>query len=158
MEDILLPRYTFEDITVYMRTRKGDYANITDYTIADENNERLVIESNSDYVLMFCSYFYNSHKKKCIRRVCDVSIEDLLALAGIGDACFPKRFKDGCDDNIDLLSMLCARKITNYNYGTAIQSKENPTTYSFFRQGWHKVNGKNRRYRLFILEKNFYEA
>lgn len=154
-----LSRYAFSDITVYMRNEKGTYTNLTDYTISDDN-ESICIKSNSEYVLMFCSYFYNAYKSKVACRVCDISLNGLLVLAGIGDMSFIRRFDDGCDKNESLLAILCARKITNYNYGVAMQDKENPMIYRFYRQFWEKdeETGRNRRYKGEVLAKEFYIA
>ena len=109
---------------------------------------------------MFCSYFYNAYKSKVACRVCDISLNGLLILAGIGDMSFIRRFDDGCDKNESLLAILCARKITNYNYGVAMQDKENPMIYRFYRQFWEKdeETGRNRRYKGEVLAKEFYIA
>lgn len=158
VDKLMLPKYTFADITVFMKTGEGnEYLNITDYSVLEEN-ERLCFNSDSPYVIMFCSYFYNSYKKDGQKPyICDISFEELLDLAGIHDKGFLKRF-DGASEgaNEELLAILCARRILDYRYGRAV--KGNKGTYSFFRQTSYKVDGKSRRHLSLVVEKQFYKA
>lgn len=150
MCELLLPKYSFADITVFMKSNDSNYLNLTDFDISDEDNERLSLGSDSPYVLMFCSFIYYKCREKNDKLfACDVSIEDLMKLAGISDRNFFKRFCSGEDGNEKLLAALCAKKILDYRYGRAV--KEQQYTYSFFRQYYKKD-------KALVLQKKFYEV
>lgn len=159
MEKLLLPKYVFADITVFMRVEDGTYLNISDFSVYGEDNEKLRLNSDSQYVVMLCSFFYVCIAKKEGQKpyVCDITLGELLELAGINDEVFPKRFKGIYEgENDDLLAMLCARKIMDYRWGKIVRGDGN--TYGFYRQGYHKVNGKNRKRSFLVLKKAFYKA
>lgn len=154
----MLPKYTFADITVFMKTENGEYLNITDYRILEEDNEKMHFNSNSRFVIMFCSFFYNSYKTQGQKPyICDITLKELENLAGIHDKSFLKRLNTSVDnDNEDLIAVLCARRILDYRYGKAVRADGN--IYAFYRQCSYKVNGKNRKKKSLVFEKQFYEA
>lgn len=147
----LLSKYNFVDLSVYMKTQTGEYLNLTEFVISDDN-EAIVLKSNSKFVIMLCSFI------KKDRYICDVTLSELLALSGIHDVAFLRRFKDSSNngDNDELLAVLCAKKIVDYNYGKVIK-KENEV-YSFHRQAFAKIEEKRKKVYPCILEKVFYIA
>ena len=158
MEKLLLPKYAFVDITVFMKTSEGDYLNLTDFDIASSENEKLRFESESQFIMMFHSFFYPMLKKKGIQPyICDITIDELLALAGIRDKSFLSRFVNS-DKEMDyqLLSLHCARKIADYRLGKI--AKTNEDTYEFYRNGYSKTSGKYKKEKNLICTKRFYQA
>lgn len=153
MEKLLLPRYVFTDITVYMRTGDGEYLNLTDFSLYEKENERVLLNSASRYVIMFCSFFYLAHKNGIKPYVCDISLNELLELSGIHDKAFLKRF----DTNEECLAVFCAKKIMDYRCGKVV--RDDGDTYSFYRQGYCIENGKHKKMRnVLIFKKKFYAA
>lgn len=147
----LLSKYNFVDISIYMRVQTGEYVNITDYIVSDDN-EHISLKSDAKFVLTFCSFI------KQERYACSITLTELLKLAGIHDTAFLRRFKDSLKDgdNDELLAVLCAKKIVDYNYGKILRKDGNENTYSFHRQGYTKVEGKNKRIYPLIFEKTLY--
>lgn len=159
MEKLLLSRYVFTDITVFMRTSDGTYLNLTDFIVSGKENERLRLNSDSRYVIMLCSFFYVcvARKEGAKPYVCDITFDELLELAGIHDKSLLTRFNNSHGDlNEDLLAILCAKKIVDYQYGKVVRGSGN--TYGFYRQGYYKESGKYRRSMFLVFEKPFYEA
>lgn len=153
MDKLLLPRYVFADITVYMKVGKGEYLNLTDFAISEKENERVFLNSDSRYAIMFCSFFYLAHKNDTKPYICDISLNELLELSGIHDKTFLRRF----DTNEECLAVLCAKKIMDYRYGKAVRGSGN--IYRFYRRGYYSENGKyKKRSKVLIFEKRFYEA
>jgi hypothetical protein len=153
-KDGLLKRYTFADITVFMNTGdSGQYLNLTDFEITQEK-EILEFDSNSKYIMMFCSFMYHAYKRDCTREkpyICDVTIEELKLLAGIHDKNFIDRLR-GCSDEDELLAVIFAKKIMNYKQGRITRLDE--TTYQFDRQAY---NGKQKVYKP-VCNKIFYQG
>lgn len=159
VEKLLLPKYVFTDITVFMQTESGIYLNLSDFIVHGKENEKIHLNSNSQYVIMLCSFFYIciAQKEGVQPYICDITFDELLELAGIHDKSFLKRFKGSYGDtNEDLLAILCAKKIMDYRWGKVIKSDGN--AYCFYRQGYHRVNGKNRRHNSLVFKKTFYKA
>ena len=159
MENLMLPQYRFTDITVFMNTNnKGEYLNITDYSFVEEENERLYFESDSPFIIMFCSFCYPSCRNKGETvYICDITLEELTSMAGVRDKAFLKRFSSSeGESHNELLAILCARRILDYRYGKVIKGEDN--TYSFYRQASYKVDGKVRKKKSLICEKHFYQA
>lgn len=157
----MLPKYTFGDATIYMKTEKGDYLNLTDYGLEDTKHERFAFRSGSEYVIMMCSFFYKSYRENGVPAyICDLSFEELLDLSGIHAPAFVNRFKDGSDSlNRDLLAVLCARKIASYASGKIVRAKDNKNCYHFFRHGYDKTaDGKLKHKAVPVFVKEFYKA
>lgn len=154
----MLTRYTFPDITVFMRTDDGNYLNLTDFVISEPENERLRFASDSKYILMFQSFLYHSYKNKNISLyVCDLDIDDLVKLAGIRDKSFLKRFTNSFKETDEqLLALFCARKIVNYRSGRITGDKE--MVYSFYRIGYCMTNNKYKKEKNLVFKKKFYVA
>lgn len=109
-----LEKHNFVDIAIYMRTGKNKYLNITDFCLSGDN-EYISLNTKSKYVLMFFPFL----KQRCI---CDVNINELMALAGIDQGFvhkFEKQFGDG--DGEEYIALICAKKILNYQYGKAVE-------------------------------------
>lgn len=144
-----LEKHNFVDIAIYMRTGKNKYLNITDFCLSGDN-EYISLNTKSKYVLMFFPFL----KQRCI---CDVNINELMALAGIDQGFahkFEKQIGDG--DGEEYIALICAKKILNYQYGKAVRTGAD--TYAFYRQAWKQVDGKRKREYPLICEKKFYWA
>lgn len=149
-----LPKYAYSDLTVFMRTGKNDYLNITDYSETDRTNEHVAFQSDAPFAIMFCSLFYSSFKDKGIKPyICDVTLEELCDLAGVHDASFVKRFGEA---NKDLLAIFCAREIVDYQHGKIVREANN--RYSFYRQTHIREDKGYKKRKAVVLTKEFYEA
>lgn len=158
VSDMLLPKYSFSDITVYMRTKDGKYLNLTDYEIAFKENERTAYKSKSKFIIVFCSFFYNAYKKRGIKpHICDITLTELLELAGIHDERFAKKYDD-VDNGEELLAMFCAKKIMNYRLGKIVKTNDKDKLYAFYRQAYQADEGKNKKIKRLVFVKKFYEA
>lgn len=151
-----LPKYAYSDLTVFMRTSDKDYLNLTDYDIMAKENEHVELQSESPFVIMFCSLFYTAFKGKTKPYVCDVSFDELLELSGVNDKGYVQRFVGKFGENKELLAVLCAKKILDYQCGKVV--RESKGRYSFYRQGYTCVNGKHTKQKRVVFTKDFYEA
>lgn len=154
---MFLPRYAYSDLTVFMRTGKNDYLNITDYSITEEENERVTFQSNSPFVIMFFSLFYTASKSEIKPYVCDITFDELLELSGICDKGYVRRFVGTFGEaSKEFLAVLCAKKILDYQCGNIAKDKGN--RYSFYRQGYICENGRHKKQKKLVFTKDFYAA
>lgn len=148
-------KYVFADLTVYMRTKDGDYINLTDYEIEKEV-ERLSLNSAADFVLMTCSFLYASSCYGCGIKVqiCEVTLDDLVVLAGFKDKKFLNRLNVVCKKSYgEMLAIMCAKKIVDYNYGKIILVDKENNEYSFCRQ---KFDESRHKISVEVLKKQFF--
>ena len=130
----MISKYTFADITVFQKVGGGEYINISDYDVAGVSNERRIFKSQSQYIIMLHSFSYERCLSLKSIYVCDITVDELVALAGINN----HRFIEGFKNNEDILALMCARKIYRYNYG--LISKKDEYTYDFCRIANVNVN------------------
>lgn len=149
---VFLSKYAYSDLTVFMRTGTNVYLNITDYSVTEEN-ERVTLQSDSPFVIMFCSLFYTAFKRDIKPYICDISFDELLELAGVHDTTFIKRFGEA---DKDLLAMFCAREIVDYQRGKIVRDAD--TRYSFYRQAHVREGDKYKKRKTVVFTKEFYEA
>ena len=152
----LKSKYNFVDISVLMRTGSGNYLNLTDLSLSEQTKE-VKLNTESKFVITFCTFLYGLYEVTGQKKyVCDVTLEDLMGLAGIHNDSFVRRFKSNieADTADELLATLCAKKIMDYSYGKCVLKKENGVQYDFYRQTFK--DGK-RVYPL-ICSKFFYTA
>lgn len=151
-----MDKYVFSDITVYMQVRDGYYINLTDFSLECEDTEYLSFNGKGKYVIMLCSYMYAVNKKRGKENyACDITLEELIRLAGLGDEKIVMRFKSPSGEmHEDVLALLCAKKVLDYNYGRVVVKDDN--TYSFSRQKY--IKGTKRKTQDVVVEKKYYEV
>lgn len=154
-EDImLLPKYAYSDLTVYMRVGENAYLNITDYSVMEEENERITLQSESPFVVMFCSFLY-TFQSNVKPWVCDLSFNELMQLSGVQDKEFTQRFVNKFGEkNKELLAILCAKKVLDYQYGNIVKEPNNKC--SFYRLCCVKKNDKYVKRKRLVFTKDLY--
>lgn len=154
----MLKKYSFADITVFMKQRSGDYVNLSDFEIEEPENQILTLNASSKYVIILNSFMFNSNQIKGEQNyACEIDLNELIKLAGITDHAFISRFKlKQKDYSEDIFAMLCAKRILDYRYGEIRKVQEN--TYSFARLGFETINGKKKKVHNVLFEKHFFTA
>lgn len=127
-------QYNFVDISVMMRKKDGTYINLTDFNFNVSVENTLVLsEIKSEFALVFCTF------AKCMGKLiaCEVTLKELLALAGIKDR---SRMVSGIRNSAEpefanqMLAVVCAKKIVDYAYGKCYRLGDSSLTYEFRRQ------------------------
>lgn len=132
MISILKDRYKFVDISVLMRVNRNAYTDLTLIELGDNDDYIYVntksVGKNPKFLLTFCTFIRKE------RYVAEITVNELLALAGIKDGRYPDRLLR--DAGEELTAAICARKIVGYKYGSAQQIKQTGKgyVYSFSRQ------------------------
>lgn len=154
----MLKKYSFADITVFMKQRSGDYVNLSDFEIEEPENQILKLNASSKYVIILNSFMFNSNQIKGEQNyACEIDLNELIKLAGITDHAFISRFKlKQKDYSEDIFAMLCAKRILDYRYGEIRKVQEN--AYSFARLGFETINGKKKKVHNVLFEKHFFTA
>ena len=154
----MLKKYSFADITVFMKQRSGDYVNLSDFEIEEPENQILTLNASSKYVIILNSFMFNSNQIKGEQNyACEIDLNELIKLAGITDHAFISRFKlKHKDYSEDIFAMLCAKRILDYRYGEIRKVQE--STYSFARLGFETINGKKKKVHNVLFEKHFFTA
>ena len=157
-ESKMLKKYSFSDITVFMKNRSGEYVNLSDYEIGEPENQILRLNASSKYVIILNSFMFNSNQIKGEQNyACEIEFNELIKLAGITDHAFISRFKiTNVDYSEDIFAMLCAKRILDYRYGEIRKVQEN--CYSFARLGFKTISGKKKKVHNVLFEKHFYTA
>ena len=150
----MLSKYNFTDISVFAKIKDTKYLNLTAFDMK-EQNEILDFRSDSEYVIMFHSFAYSRYADSKQVYICDITLDELLMLSGIND----NRFIDRMEKDKDILAVMYARCILDYNFGKAIKKEGTETVYDFYRRIYiKKEDGKAHRQRGFVLSKVFYKG
>lgn len=136
--------YGYGDLTVYYRTDKGRYIDVSEQKIGGENHFYKIEEAEADIVIAIFGFFYK--KKKVL--ICEVGIDELVKIAGVKFSHSPSLFKG----SEDLLAVLCARKMLGYQYGVLMPVGEN--IFDFCRKRRKDENGN----KCVVLTKRFREV
>lgn len=111
----LQEKYNFSDISILYRMENGRYMNLSDFEfgIMPEN---VILENQGRFLLALFTPF-TAYRKL----VCPVVLSELLQLANIRNERFVIQAKTGTEDEGDnILALICAKKIMNYNRGKCI--------------------------------------
>lgn len=152
---VLLPKYKFIDISVFMKTENG-YINLTDFSIIDfKENERKKFQSEAKYLITFHSFLLGIYQHLGdAPYTCEVTIDELKALTGVsanGNS-FWRKFSDE-----EQVALFCAKKILEYQYGAVQRTGER--TYGFYRLTQKKENGaKAIKKQELVFEREFKET
>lgn len=113
-------KYNFVDIYIFGKTNKG-YISLSDWRMCEEQSSLMQFDSDSQYLIGF----NNFHEREYY--IAEISLEELLALAGItATTNFIKQFRSGVDnENADnLMAIMCSQKILNYRFGKCVNTEE----------------------------------
>lgn len=132
-------KYDFVDISVMMRKEDGTYLNLTDFNFNVSAENLLSLSGiKSAFALVFCTFA--RRREQLIG--CEVSLEELLALAGIKGKRLVSQLRSGTEPEFanQMIAVVCAKKIVDYAYGKCIRLEGESLTYEFHRQTFE--NGK----------------
>ena len=129
----------FVDISVMMRKEDGTYLNLTDFNFNVSAENPLSLSGiKSAFALVFCTFA--RRREQLIG--CEVSLEELLALAGIKGKRLVSQLRSGTEPEFanQMIAVVCAKKIVDYAYGKCLRLEGESLTYEFHRQTFE--NGK----------------
>lgn len=132
-------KYDFVDISVMMRKEDGTYLNLTDFNFNVSAENILSLSGiKSAFALVFCTFA--RRREQLIG--CEVSLEELLALAGIKGKRLVSQLRSGTEPEFAnrMIAVVCAKKIVDYAYGKCLRLEGESLTYEFHRQTFE--NGK----------------
>ena len=132
-------KYDFVDISVMMRKEDGTYLNLTDFSFNVSAENPLSLSGiKSGFALVFCTFA--RRREQLIG--CEVSLEELLALAGIKGKRLVSQLRSGTEPEFanQMIAVVCAKKIVDYAYGKCLRLEGESLTYEFHRQTFE--NGK----------------
>ena len=132
-------KYDFVDISVMMRKEDGTYLNLTDFNFNVSAENPLSLSGiKSAFALVFCTFA--RRREQLIG--CEVSLEELLALAGIKGKRLVSQLRSGTEPEFanQMIAVVCAKKIVDYAYGKCLRPEGESLTYEFHRQTFE--NGK----------------
>lgn len=132
-------KYDFVDISVMMRKEDGTYLNLTDFNFNVSAENLLSLSGiKSAFALVFCTFA--RRREQLIG--CEVSLEELLALAGIKGKRLVSQLRSGTEPEFanQMIAVVCAKKIVDYAYGKCLRLEGESITYEFHRQTFE--NGK----------------
>lgn len=132
-------KYDFVDISVMMRKEDGTYLNLTDFNFNVSAENLLSLSGiKSAFALVFCTFA--RRREQLIG--CEVSLEELLALAGIKGKRLVSQLRSGTEPEFanQMIAVVCAKKIVDYAYGKCLRLEGESLTYEFHRQTFE--NGK----------------
>ena len=132
-------KYDFVDISVMMRKEDGTYLNLTDFNFNLSAENPLSLSGiKSAFALVFCTFA--RRREQLIG--CEVSLEELLALAGIKGKRLVSQLRSGTEPEFanQMIAVVCAKKIVDYAYGKCLRLEGESLTYEFHRQTFE--NGK----------------
>lgn len=132
-------KYDFVDISVMMRKENGTYLNLTDFNFNVSAENLLSLSGiKSAFALVFCTFA--RRREQLIG--CEVSLEELLALAGIKGKRLVSQLRSGTEPEFanQMIAVVCAKKIVDYAYGKCLRLEGESLTYEFHRQTFE--NGK----------------
>ena len=132
-------KYDFVDISVMMRKEDGTYLNLTDFNFNLSAENLLSLSGiKSAFALVFCTFA--RRREQLIG--CEVSLEELLALAGIKGKRLVSQLRSGTEPEFanQMIAVVCAKKIVDYAYGKCLRLEGESLTYEFHRQTFE--NGK----------------
>jgi hypothetical protein len=132
-------KYDFVDISVMMRKEDGTYLNLTDFNFNVSAENPLSLSGiKSAFALVFCTFA--KRREQLIG--CEVSLEELLALAGIKGKRLVSQLRSGTEPEFanQMIAVVCAKKIVDYAYGKCLRLEGESLTYEFHRQTFE--NGK----------------
>ncbi|NSJ88930.1 hypothetical protein G7A79_07165 [Coprococcus sp. MSK.21.13] len=132
-------KYDFVDISVMMRKEDGTYLNLTDFNFNVSAENILSLSGiKSAFALVFCTFA--RRREQLIG--CEVSLEELLALAGIKGKRLVSQLRSGTEPEFanQMIAVVCAKKIVDYAYGKCLRLEGESLTYEFHRQTFE--NGK----------------
>lgn len=132
-------KYDFVDISVMMRKEDGTYLNLTDFNFNVSAENILSLSGiKSAFALVFCTFA--RRREQLIG--CEVSLEELLALAGIKGKRLVSQLRSGAEPEFanQMIAVVCAKKIVDYAYGKCLRLEGESLTYEFHRQTFE--NGK----------------
>ena len=132
-------KYDFVDISVMMRKEDGTYLNLTDFNFNVSAENLLSLSGiKSAFALVFCTFA--RRREQLIG--CEVSLEELLALAGIKGKRLVSQLRSGTEPEFanQMIAVVCAKKIVDYAYGKCLRLEGESQTYEFHRQTFE--NGK----------------
>lgn len=132
-------KYDFGDISVMMRKEDGTYLNLTDFNFNVSAENPLSLSGiKSAFALVFCTFA--RRREQLIG--CEVSLEELLALAGIKGKRLVSQLRSGTEPEFanQMIAVVCAKKIVDYAYGKCLRLEGESLTYEFHRQTFE--NGK----------------
>lgn len=132
-------KYDFVDISVMMRKEDGTYLNLTDFNFNVSAENILSLSGiKSAFALVFCTFA--RRREQLIG--CEVSLEELLALAGIKGKRLVSQLRSGTEPEFanQMIAVVCAKKIVGYAYGKCLRLEGESLTYEFHRQTFE--NGK----------------
>lgn len=132
-------KYDFVDISVMMRKEDGTYLNLTDFNFnVSAENLLSLSRIKSAFALVFCTFA--RRREQLIG--CEVSLEELLALAGIKGKRLVSQLRSGTEPEFanQMIAVVCAKKIVDYAYGKCLRLEGESLTYEFHRQTFE--NGK----------------
>ena len=132
-------KYDFVDISVMMRKEDGTYLNMTDFNFNVSAENILSLSGiKSAFALVFCTFA--RRREQLIG--CEVSLEELLALAGIKGKRLVSQLRSGTEPEFanQMIAVVCAKKIVDYAYGKCLRLEGESLTYEFHRQTFE--NGK----------------
>lgn len=126
-------KYDFVDISVMMRKEDGTYLNLTDFNFNVSAENPLSLSGiKSAFALVFCTFA--RRREQLIG--CEVSLEELLALAGIKGKRLVSQLRSGTEPEFanQMIAVVCAKKIVDYAYGKCLRLEGESLTYEFHRQ------------------------
>ena len=132
-------KYDFVDISVMMRKEDGTYLDLTDFNFNVSAENLLSLSGiKSAFALVFCTFA--RRREQLIG--CEVSLEELLALAGIKGKRLVSQLRSGTEPEFanQMIAVVCAKKIVDYAYGKCLRLEGESLTYEFHRQTFE--NGK----------------
>lgn len=132
-------KYDFVDISVMMRKEDGTYLNLTDFNFNVSAENPLSLSGiKSAFALVFCTFA--RRREQLIG--CEVSLEELLALAGIKGKRLVSQLRSGTEPEFanQMIAVVCAKKIVDYAYGKCLRLEGESLAYEFHRQTFE--NGK----------------
>lgn len=132
-------KYDFVDISVMMRKEDETYLNLTDFNFNVSAENPLSLSGiKSAFALVFCTFA--RRREQLIG--CEVSLEELLALAGIKGKRLVSQLRSGTEPEFanQMIAVVCAKKIVDYAYGKCLRLEGESLTYEFHRQTFE--NGK----------------
>ena len=132
-------KYDFVDISVMLRKEDGTYLNLTDFNFNVSAENILSLSGiKSAFALVFCTFA--RRREQLIG--CEVSLEELLALAGIKGKRLVSQLRSGTEPEFanQMIAVVCAKKIVDYAYGKCLRLEGESLTYEFHRQTFE--NGK----------------
>lgn len=132
-------KYDFVDISVMMRKEDGTYLNLTDFNFNVSAENPLSLSGiKSAFALVFCTFA--RRREQLIG--CEVSLEELLALAGVKGKRLVSQLRSGTEPEFanQMIAVVCAKKIVDYAYGKCLRLEGESLTYEFHRQTFE--NGK----------------